>query len=167
MLEIAEMIPPDYMPVWKLAKQAGVDLAVGGLPFNSVQAGEQPWDLAPLTRMKQRYEDAGFELRVIESRPPLNKAKRGLPGRDEEIGTVCTLLENMGKLGIPVWCYEWMTDFNWVRTNLATPSRGGSVVTETSTARSLFPGMALGANMVHGLATSLERAFDKASTRKR
>jgi len=35
----------------------------------------------------------------------------------------------MGKLGVPVWCYEWMTDFNWVRTNFATPSRGGSVVT--------------------------------------
>ena len=35
----------------------------------------------------------------------------------------------MGRLGIPVWCYEWMTDFNWVRTNMSTPSRGGSVVT--------------------------------------
>lgn len=44
--------------------------------------------------------------------------------------------------------------------------RGGSVITETSTARSLFPGMALGANMIHGIATSLERAFDQASTRK-
>ncbi len=35
----------------------------------------------------------------------------------------------MGKLGIPVWCYEWMTDFNWLRTSTNTPSRGGSVVT--------------------------------------
>jgi mannonate dehydratase len=35
----------------------------------------------------------------------------------------------MGKLGIPVWCYEWMTDFNWLRTTFDTPSRGGSVVT--------------------------------------
>ena len=129
MLRIAEFISPDPTPVWKLAKQAGVDIAVGGLPFDMLQAGERVCDLAPLTRMKQRYDEAGFELAVIESRPPLNKAKRGLEGRDEEIDVACQLIENMGKLGIPVWCYEWMTDFNWVRTNMATPSRGGSVVT--------------------------------------
>jgi mannonate dehydratase len=129
MLEIAEFISPNVTPVWRLAKQAGVDLAVGGLPSDDLRAGEAPWDYAPLKRMKETYEAGGFELRVIEARPPLNRAKRGLPGRDEEIVTVCTLLENMGKLGIPVWCYEWMTDFNWVRTNLAKPSRGGSVVT--------------------------------------
>jgi mannonate dehydratase len=129
MLEIAEFINPTPSPLWKLAKQAGVDLAVGGLAPDDLLQGDKPWDLGPLTRSKQRYTDGGFELRVIESRPPLNNAKRGLPGKDEEIATVCTLLENMGKLGIPVWCYEWMTDFNWVRTNMATPSRGGSVVT--------------------------------------
>jgi mannonate dehydratase len=129
MLEIAEFIPPQPNTVWKLALQAGVNLAVAGLPFETLQPGERVCDLAPLTRMKKVYEDAGFDIRVIESRPPLNKAKRGLDGRDEEIDVVCELLTNMGKLGIPVWCYEWMTDFNWVRTNLATPSRGGSVVT--------------------------------------
>lgn len=129
MLEIAEFIPPSVSPLWRLAKQAGVDLAVGGLPPDDLLHGEMPWELGPLSRTKQRYADGGFELRVIESRPPLNKAKRGLPGRDQEIAAVCSLLENMGKLAIPVWCYEWMTDFNWVRTNMATPSRGGSVVT--------------------------------------
>ena len=129
MLEIAEFITPTPTPLWKLAKQAGIDFAVGGLPVDSLKPGEGLCDLAPLTRMKATYENSGFKLAVIEARPPLNKTKRGLAGRDEEIAVVCTLLENMGKLSIPVWCYEWMTDFNWLRTNMATPSRGGSVVT--------------------------------------
>lgn len=129
MLDIAEFIAPTPSPLWKLAKQAGIDLAVGGLPFEDLKPGEGLCDYAPLKRMQDRYETGGFKLAVIEARPPLNLAKRGLPGRDAEIAVVCTLLENMGRLGIPVWCYEWMTDFNWVRTNMATPSRGGSVVT--------------------------------------
>ena len=130
MMQIAEFLPPTITPLWKLSKQAGVDYAVGGLPFNEPFNGtDAPWDYLPLVRMKQRYESSGFNLAVIEARPPLNKAKRGLPGRDEEIATVCTLIENMGRLGIPVWCYEWMTDFNWMRTSTNTISRGGSVVT--------------------------------------
>jgi mannonate dehydratase len=135
MIEIAEFLPPTPTPLWKLAKQAGVDYAVGGLPFDEKFNGsDAPWDYLPLVRMKQRYENGGFTLSVIEARPPLNKAKRGLPGRDEEIATVCTLIENMGKLGIPVWCYEWMTDFNWLRTSTNTPARGGSVVTSFDSA---------------------------------
>ena len=130
MLQIAEFLPPTVSPLWKLSKQAGVDFAVGGLPFNeSFNGTDAPWDYLPLVRMKQRYESGGFNLAVIEARPPLNKAKRGSAGRDEEIATVCTLIENMGRLGIPVWCYEWMTDFNWMRTGTSTISRGGSVVT--------------------------------------
>ena len=135
MIEIAEFLPPTPTPLWKLAKQAGVDYAVGGLPFNEPFNGsDASWDYLPLLRMKQRYESGGFTLSVIEARPPLNQAKRGLPGRDEEIATVCTLIENMGKLGIPVWCYEWMSDFNWLRTATSTPSRGGSVVTSFDSA---------------------------------
>ena len=139
MLQIAEFIPPTPSPLWKLAQQAGVNLAVGGLPFDTLRAGENLTDLAPLTRMKDTYEEHGFTIEVIEARPPLNLAKRGLPGRDAEIDATCQLIENLGKLGVPVWCYEWMADFNWLRTTLDTPSRGGSVVTSFDR-RDLPPG---------------------------
>jgi mannonate dehydratase len=162
MLEIAEYIMPSPTPLWRLAKQAGIDLAVGGLPTpEDCHAGESPWDLGPLTRMKQRYEAGGFKLEVIEARPPLNKAKRGLPGRDEEIATVCTLLVNMGKLGVPAWCYEWMTDFNWLRTNMATPSRGGSVVTSFNAADLPAGETEYGAISEEALWTHLEYFLDK------
>jgi mannonate dehydratase len=130
MIQLAEMLPPTPSALWTLASQMGLENAVGGLPFNDPQNGSAaPWDYAPLLRTKQLYENAGFKLAVIEARPPYNLVKRGLPGRDAEIDAICTLIENMGKLEIPVWCYEWMTDFNWLRTNMNTPSRGGSIVT--------------------------------------
>lgn len=129
MIEIAEVLPSTPTPLWTLVKQAGIQSIVGGLPNAEQCAGERPWDYRPLQRMKSCYEDGGFQLAVIEARPTLEKAKRGLPGRDEEIDTACDLIENMGKLGIPVWCYEWMAGFNWVRTSTTTVSRGGSLVT--------------------------------------
>ncbi|MBV9133592.1 MAG: mannonate dehydratase, partial [Chloroflexi bacterium] len=130
MIELAEVLPPTPTPLWTLCRQMGVDYVVGQLPLDDpLNGSDMPWDFMPLLRLKQRYESAGFKLAVLESRPPYNLVKRGLPGRDEEIAGICTLIENMGRLGIPVWCYEWMTDFNWLRTNTNTPSRGGSIVT--------------------------------------
>src|SRR6266568_5113209 len=130
MIQLAEMLPPTPSALWTLANQMGLDQAVGGLPFDDpLNGSDAPWDFMPLLRMKQRYESAGFNLAVIEARPPYNLVKRGLPGRDKEIDAIRTLIENMGRLEIPVWCYEWMTDFNWLRTNTNTPSRGGSIVT--------------------------------------
>ena len=131
MTKIAEMLPSHTAarPLWRLIRQAGVKHAVGSLPgSDSIFPGELPWDYLPLMRMKQAYESFGFTLDVIESRPPLNLAKRGLPGGDAEIDAVCRLTENMGRLGIRTWCYEWMTDFNWLRTSTGAESRGGSLV---------------------------------------
>jgi D-mannonate dehydratase len=114
MIKIAEMLPPDMQEtqLWPLMEQAGVRYAVGGFYRDeSLAAGEkQPWEYMPLLRLKEQYERNGFELAVIEARPPLNLTKRGLPGRDAEIDTVVELLENMGRLGIRTWCYEWMAD---------------------------------------------------------
>jgi mannonate dehydratase len=130
MIQLAEMLPPTPSPLWTLCRQMGVDYAVGGLPYDDPLNGDDaPWDYMPLLRMKQRYESAGFKLAVIEARPPYNLVKRGLPGRDDEIAVICRLIENMGRLEIPVWCYEWMTDFNWLRTSTNLLSRGGSIVT--------------------------------------
>jgi mannonate dehydratase len=132
-MKLAEFIPPgpEADALRRLVVQAGVEWAVGGLPVtNGVdrRGSDAPWDYLPLLSMKKRYENSGLRLAVIEARPPLEKAKRGLPGRDEEIDAVCTLIENMGRLGIPVWCYEWMSSFNWLRTDTAVPARGGSLV---------------------------------------
>ncbi len=118
MIKIAEYIPSQVTPLWKLAKQAGVDYAVGGLPLASdCGPGETPYDYMPLLRMKNRYNDGGFELSVIEARPPMDKLMRGLPGADQELEWCVKLVENMGKLGIPVWCYAWMAVMNWTRTS--------------------------------------------------
>jgi mannonate dehydratase len=132
MIKIAEVLPPEPTPLWRLARQCGVECAVGTFgPRRDMSAPREnlPWSYPSLVRMKTAYENGGFELAVIESRPPLDKAKLGLEGRDEEIEHACGLIRNMGMLGIPVWCYEWMPVFNWLRTSNTVPTRGGALAT--------------------------------------
>lgn len=125
-MKLAEFLPDRPTRLWHLVKQMGVDSAVGPLPRE--ENGLPPWDFVNLMHMKKRYEDFGFDLQVIESAPPMNRIKLGLPGRDEEIETVRQFLANMGALHIPVWCYNFMAQIGWFRTSTTTRTRGGALV---------------------------------------
>ena len=132
MIKIAFVMPPEPGLAGKLMKQCGVEYAVGGFglrPKPDAGEEEQPWSYSSLARAKAAYEKNGFKLSVIESRPPMEKIKLGLPGRDEEIETICALIRNMGALDIPVWCPAWMPILMVLRTSRTIPSRGGALVT--------------------------------------
>jgi mannonate dehydratase len=150
-IEIAELLDPtEPAPPWPLLKQIGVDHVVSLLEggeqkmrflrgvsqvegpgvINSDSGGSQPsWSRSALARLKRRYEEAGFALSVIEDNPPMDKIRLGLPGRDEQIEWFCDQLRAMGEVGIPVLCYNWVAVYDWARTAVDVPARGGALVT--------------------------------------
>ena len=65
---------------------------------------------------------------MIESRPPLNLAKRGLQGGDAEIDAVCELIENMGRLGHPHLVLRVDDRLQLAAHQPPVESRGGSFV---------------------------------------
>lgn len=136
--------------LWRLAKQVGVDHAVSVLPIEPPAPGSAPtaprswekihglvpleaiardaegaypWDYASLQAMQARYAAAGLRLGVIESSPPMERVRPGLPGRDEEIEQIQVMLRAMGRLGIGAWCYNFMAAASWGRTSTTTPTR--------------------------------------------
>lgn len=111
---------------WLQARQMGVSHAVAitgpgeTFPF---------WDYMRLAALKQRFNDCGFHLAVIEAELPFASIREGTPERDRDIETVLAVIRNMGRLGIPVLCYNWMARIGWLRTSTNTPARGGASVT--------------------------------------
>jgi mannonate dehydratase len=119
-------------PDWRMLRQVGVDHAVGVLPRSlrdwRGDVADLPWDLAPLSVYKANVEAEGFTLEVIEDNPPMDAIRLGRPGAEEELEQVELLVRNMGRLGIPVLCYNWAAALGWLRTELAVRGRGGALV---------------------------------------
>lgn len=128
-MKIAEVLSQHPDRLWKLAKQAGVTHAVARLPIHS--DGTPSFEYLDLLHMKQRFDDFGFKLEVIEPGldAQMHRMKLGIEGRDEDIAQCQQLIRNMGALDIPVLCYNFMAGFNWMRTSVSTRTRGGALVT--------------------------------------
>ena len=129
MFTLTEYFDPYYNPYWTILQQVGVEGAISKLDrrFDGEwnNSGDTPWSYPVLHDMKRRYERHGFELLGIEDYPPMDKLRMGLPGREEELEWVLGMIESMGKLEIPMLCYNWMGAINWVRTEIDRPGRAG------------------------------------------
>jgi mannonate dehydratase len=137
-VRIAEYVEPEQEHLARLLVQAGVTEVVSILPrvsglHTSVTAAattksDEPWHLLPLALLKQRFADLGLALTVIEDAPPMERIRTGRPGREEELESVLTLIDSMGRLEIPVLCVNFMAGTGWARTSTALPGRGGALV---------------------------------------
>ncbi|MDP3062987.1 MAG: mannonate dehydratase [Chloroflexota bacterium] len=125
-IKVAEVLNPLNESTMRLAKQIGITHIVGGLP---PEDRGPVWDALPLARLKSKVEDAGLKLEVLEGPPPMDKITLGLPGRDEQIQEFCQSVRNVGAVGIPIICYNFMAGFNWLRTSTTTRTRGDAKVT--------------------------------------
>ena len=89
MIEIAEVFRPDERELWLPIKQCGVKHVVGGFglqPKPNAGPERQPWSYMSLLRTKTAYENAGFDLAVIENRPPLQRSARNFePTKSAEL----------------------------------------------------------------------------------
>lgn len=116
----------------RLARQMGMSDVVSTVPGLSMAPQREqgpPLAYEDLLAMRRQVEAQGLTLSVIEGYQLSDRITLGLPGRDDDIASVCQSITNMGRAGIPVYCYNFMAVFNWLRTDVAVPGRGGALVT--------------------------------------
>jgi mannonate dehydratase len=145
MVMLSELLSPrPEEPLWTLLRQCGVEHVVAlmrngeqeqrmfasvGLGTAAPDGDRVPWGEAALARDVRTFAEHGFTVAAIEDTAPLDQARLGLSGRDEQIENVQEQIRAMGRLGIGVLCYNWMAISSWARTDVAVPSRGGALVT--------------------------------------
>ncbi len=126
-MQLAEMFWPGQDQQIRLARQIGITHAIvcvrpslAGVPRDRYAA--------VLTGIKQYFESAGLRVAGVESHPVnAEKIKLGLPGRDEELENYRTAVEALGRLEIPLVCYNFMAGLGWYRTKTDVEERGGAL----------------------------------------
>jgi len=125
-IKLADLVPPDTRA--RLVHQLGVNYAIASAKLGVVPRSQY---VEALTKLKADYEAVGLKIAGVESHPvPAEKIKLGLPGRNEEIENYCAAIEALGKVGIPMVCYNFMAGLGWYRTKSDFPARGGALNNE-------------------------------------
>ncbi|WP_194975884.1 mannonate dehydratase [Aquiflexum lacus] len=128
-MKFSMLLPAKYDErKWTLAKQIGVDYAItkaapeltGKLP---------PYDFGVLKSVSDNFREKRFKLYGLEGDQfDMSPIKLGLPNRDELIEKYIQMLQNMGRLEIPLLCYNFMASIGWYRTRVDISERGGAQV---------------------------------------
>ena len=105
---LADFLPPHPDRRWDYARQLGVSHAIVKM-HPEVTGDAPPSDIDVLRRVQKRFAEGGFILAGLEGDPmPMDRIKLGLPGCEEDFESYRQILRNMGELGIPLLCYNFM-----------------------------------------------------------
>lgn len=127
-MRLSLFLPPKPSTKWQLAQQIGVKRAVVKLA-PELTGQLPPWDIDSLAASVKQLQEAGFQVAALEGDQfDMSRIKRGLPGRDQDLEKYQAMLRNMGELGIPLLCYNFMAHVGWFRTEPALSDRGGATV---------------------------------------
>ena len=113
----------DPVPLAYIRQIPGVEQIVSAI--YDVKVGEV-WPLDKIVALKQRVEDAGLKLEVIESVPVHEDIKLGLPSRERLIANYQQSIRHCAAAGIKVICYNFMPVFDWTRTEMVHQLPDGS-----------------------------------------
>jgi mannonate dehydratase len=130
-MKLSLLLPPKYdARKWTLARQVGVNYAITkAMP--ELSGREAPYNFESLKAIKNEFKEAGFELYGLEGDQfDMSPIKLGLENRDELIEKYCRMVRNMGQLGIPLLCYNFMAVTGWYRSKVNVPTRGGALTSE-------------------------------------
>jgi mannonate dehydratase len=129
-IKLALMLGPGQNDRFRLARQIGVNHAIVSVSGELSKVRREEYVKA-LAKIKSDFRAAGLAIAGVESHPvPAEKIKLGLPGRDEEIENYRAAIDALGRVGIPMVCYNFMAGLGWYRTRVDVPSRGGSLTSE-------------------------------------